>query len=31
MYFWSLGAAFVIYALSMFVIKRRGKRSGVAA
>jgi protein-S-isoprenylcysteine O-methyltransferase Ste14 len=31
MYFSSLGAAFVIYALSMFVIKRRGKRSGVAA
>jgi len=31
LYFWVLGFAFLVYALSLFAIKRRGKRTGMAA
>lgn len=30
LYYWVLGCAFLVYALSMFAIKRRGKRTGLA-
>jgi hypothetical protein len=31
LYYWVLGCAFLVCALSMFAIKRRGKRTGMAA
>src|ERR1019366_1948549 len=31
LYFWVLSCAFLVYALSLFAIKRRSKRSGMAA
>jgi protein-S-isoprenylcysteine O-methyltransferase Ste14 len=31
LYYWVLGCAFLVYALSLFAIKRRGKRTGMAA
>ena len=31
LYYWVLGCAFIVYALSLFAINRRGKRTGMAA
>jgi hypothetical protein len=30
LYYWVLGSAFLVYALSLIAIKRRGKRTGIA-